>query len=104
MIRLGARAALRSFCHCSEANPTHYPSLPPTPPWRTRCRAPPSPPTRQIQLYAQRQLAIALTHESPTELEFACLATLKAVVLAQGVRSRCPAHKPARGGFFEGIQ
>ena len=37
---------------------------------------------RQIKLYAQRQLASALTHETSGELEFAHLATLKILVLA----------------------
>jgi hypothetical protein len=37
----------------------------------------------QIQLYAQRQLAATLTHESPSEMEFAQLATIKAVLLGQ---------------------
>ncbi len=37
----------------------------------------------QIQLYAERQLAAALTHESPSETEFAQLATIKALLLGQ---------------------
>ncbi len=37
----------------------------------------------QIQLYAQRHLATALTYEGPSELEFATLAALKALALGQ---------------------
>ncbi len=48
----------------------------------------------QIQLYAQRQLAAALTHETPSEMEFAQLATIKAVLLGQvrggGLREVAP--------------
>ncbi len=46
---------------------------------------------RQIQLYAQRQLAAALTHESPSEMEFAQLATIKAVLLGQVRKGALPA-------------
>ncbi len=45
---------------------------------------------RQLKLYAQRQLASALTHEISGEVEFAHLATLKVLVRAALVRRPAP--------------